>query len=74
MQIPTATSVTVLPLTEHTVVVSDEKLTGKPDDAVALTVNGADPNTLLLSAPKVIVWLCNALVTVKLWSTFGAAA
>ena len=44
MQVPVATNVTVLPLTVHTGVVSEAKLTGRPEDAVALTVNGGAPN------------------------------
>ena len=35
--------VTVVLLTVHTGVVSEVKLTGSPDDAVALTVKGAAP-------------------------------
>ena len=55
VHVPTETRVTVAPLTVHTDAVSDEKLTGKPDDAVALTVNGAAPNVLLLKDAKVMV-------------------
>ena len=33
------------------------KLTGSPDDAVALTVKGRAPSALSASAPNVIVWL-----------------
>ena len=33
----------------------EEKLTGKPDDTVAVTVNGAVPNDLLVSAANEIV-------------------
>ena len=65
VHVPAATSVTVLPLTVHTAGVSDEKLTGSPDDAIALTVNGAAPKVLALSAPKLIVWVSNELVTAK---------
>lgn len=60
---PAATSVTVLPLTVQTGAVSDAILTVKPDDAVALTVNGEAVITWSESAPKVIVWLaCWAVV------------
>ena len=41
---PAATSVTDVPDTVHTVGVVEAKLTAKPEDAVALTVNGAEPN------------------------------
>ncbi|HEY2970619.1 MAG TPA: hypothetical protein VGK75_19870 [Casimicrobiaceae bacterium] len=57
MQVPAATIVTVVPLTVHTGVMSEMKLTVSPDDAVALTVNGAEPYVLFASAPKVIAWL-----------------
>ena len=44
VQVPTATSVTVVPDTVQTDVVCEVKLTANPDDAVALTANGALPN------------------------------
>ena len=71
VHVPTATRVTVVPDIVQMVVVSDLKLTASPELAVALTVNGAVPNVLLRSGPKVMVWL--AFVTVKLWLTFEAA-
>jgi hypothetical protein len=52
---PVAMSVTVLPLTVQTDVVWELKVTNNPDDAVALTANGALPNTLFGSVPNVIV-------------------
>ena len=55
-----------------TAAVVDMKVTGRPEDAVALTVSGVASNVLLPSVVNVIVWL--ALATVKLWSTLGAAA
>jgi hypothetical protein len=72
VQVPTATKVTVAPETVQTDWVVEAKLTASPDDAVAVTVNGALPNTLLDSAAKVMVWL--ACVTWKLWLTGVAAA
>src|ERR1035438_6110141 len=69
---PTATSVTVVPETVHTFVVWELKLTVRPEEAVALTVNGAAPNARFESAPKVMVWL--ACVTWKVWFTGVAAA
>ena len=57
VQVPVVSSVTVLPLTVQTADVSDAKLTGKPDDAVALTLNGASLTSLSGSGLKVIVWL-----------------
>jgi hypothetical protein len=41
VQVPTETSVTVDPDTVHTVEEVEAKVTARPDDAVALTVNGA---------------------------------
>src|ERR1700733_9377060 len=55
-QVPAATSVTVTPDSVQTGAVVLAKLTGRPELAVALTVNGAAPKLRLLSAPKVIVW------------------
>ena len=55
VQVPAATIVTVLPLTVQTVAVSDEKLTGNPDEAVALSVNGGASTVLLPSVAKVMV-------------------
>lgn len=55
VQVPTATMVTVVPLTRQTFVVCELKLTVKPEVAVALTVNGAVPNVLGPSAANVIV-------------------
>jgi hypothetical protein len=72
VQAPTATSVTVAPDTVHTPVVVEEKLTASPDDALALTPNGALPNAWLESAPKLMVWV--PAVTWKLWLTGTAAA
>ena len=43
VQVPAALIVTVLPLTAHTVVVVDAKVTASPEEAVALTVNGGLP-------------------------------
>ena len=52
--VPAPVIVTVLPL----IVAGPEKtlkLTGKPDEAVALTLNGGSPKVLSESAPKLIV-------------------
>src|ERR1035438_9478603 len=45
VQVPTETRVTVAPDTAHSAGVVDAKLTARPDDALALTVNGVAPNT-----------------------------
>ena len=68
---PGATSVTVVPDTVQTNVVVEAKLTGRPEDAVAVSVKGALPSTKFESAPKVIVW--DSAITWKLWLT-GVAA
>ena len=58
VQVPTATRVTVAPETVQTVEVVEAKLTARPDEAVALTANGAVPRARFERAPKVMVWLC----------------
>jgi hypothetical protein len=60
VQVPTACNVTVFPKTVQTELVCELKLTAKPDEAVALTVNGAVPYTRLGRDAKVIVWLVGA--------------
>ena len=40
------------------------KLTGSPDDAVALTVKSRSPYVLPASAPNVIVWFALAMFSV----------
>ena len=47
------------------------KLTGKLDEALALTLNGGSPNVFPESRLNVIVWF--ALITVNVRSTGGAA-
>ena len=47
------------------------KVTGSPDEAVALTMNGGSPSRLLVRAPKVMVWMAAATVNER--STVGAA-
>ena len=69
--VPVVTSVTVLPETVHPEAPLAEKLTGRPEDAVAATVNGAEFTGLFGSAPKVMVW--ESLVTWKLCVTAFAA-
>ena len=72
VQVPAVTNVTVDPLTVQVAVVIEAKLTTKPEDAAALTVNGALPSCLSIRGANVIV--CAALATAKLWLTLGAAA
>ena len=45
VQVPAAARVTVFPDSVHTAGVTEAKLTGKPELAVALTVNGGVPKT-----------------------------
>ena len=71
VQVPEATNVTVDPATVQMGVVREAKLTARPEVAVALTVNGALPNAILESGPKLMVWL--ARTTWKDWLTVGAA-
>ena len=54
VHVPTARSVAALAFTTHTFKVSEEKVTGNPDDAVALMANGPAPNVRLFNAPNVI--------------------
>lgn len=66
MQVPTAIRVAELPLTVHTEMVSEENVTGSPDEALATSANGAVPKALLFSGAKVIVWTVRGCVTEKL--------
>jgi hypothetical protein len=54
-QVPAAMLATVLPETVHMAGVVETKLTGRPDDAVALIGNGGEVNRTLLRGPKVTV-------------------
>ena len=55
MQDPTAIKVTVLPDTVQTPGVLELKLTGKPEVAEALIVNGAEPIVWLANVTKLMV-------------------
>jgi hypothetical protein len=72
VQVPAATTITVAPLAVQTGVVSDAKLTGRPDVALAETMNGGDPIARLTNGANAIV--CAINVTLKLWLMLGAAA
>ena len=61
VHVPAAASVTVDPETVQTPVVVEAKLTMRPEDAVALTVNGAVPSARFNSDPNAIV--CEPCVT-----------
>src|SRR6266508_3676909 len=72
VQLPAPISVMVFPDTLHWPLAMN--VTGKPDEAVALTLNGGAPTVLFGSAAKLIVWFCLAgLLTAKLRATSGAA-
>jgi hypothetical protein len=60
----------VLPETLQVDEVVDAKVTGRPDDAVALIVTGGVPIDWLDSVPNVIVW--ESCVTLRLWETVAA--
>src|SRR5438093_3503359 len=69
VQLPAATRVTVLPETVQLPVAA--KLTARPDEAVAVTVNGGSLAVLSASGLKVIVWSPFAMLNVR--GTSGAA-
>ena len=60
VQVPTPTRVTIAPATVHTDAVVVVNATARPEDALALTANGAVPYVLPPSAAKVMVWLASA--------------
>ena len=74
VQVPMATNVTVAPDTVQAPVVCELKLTARPDDAVALTVNGAVPSAWFPSAPNVMVWVAICVTVIcsprsEMWPT-----
>ena len=71
-QPPLETIVTLLPETVQTLVVDDEKLTERPELALALTVNGAWLEGTLLRGAKLMVWF--VWLTWKLCVTVTAGA
>ncbi|MDP3820015.1 MAG: hypothetical protein Q8R33_00935 [Burkholderiales bacterium] len=75
VQLPTATSVSVLPLTVQTLGVVDANDTARPDEAVAASAGGAVPRVWLPGDVKLMVCASSgAAATVKLTDTAGAAA
>ena len=71
VQVPAACPVTVFPLTVQTLGVEELKLTGSPEDAVALTVVvPPTPREAGLKLMVPMVWF--SLPTVRLWVTWGA--
>jgi hypothetical protein len=71
VQGPAAINVTVVPDTVHAGAVA-AKITAKPEVAVPLTANGAEPKGWLASGAKVMVWAAG--VAWKVWMTGVAAA
>ena len=72
-QLPTATNVTVVPVTVHTEGVEDAKLTALPElPPVAVSVTAPLPNTTSPGCVNVTVWLAGVMV--KLFVTGVAAA
>ena len=71
LHVPPSISVTVVPETVQIVVVVDAKLTGSPEEAVALTVTVPADNEVLGIVVKVMV--CAFFSTVKLLVTAVAA-
>jgi hypothetical protein len=68
VQVPTATSVTIAPDTVQKDGVVEAKLTARPEEAVAPTVNEPGSNDRFASAPKAIVWATNPFcVTAICW-------
>ena len=75
MQVPTATSVSVVPLTVQVLGVVDAKLTAKPELAVAASAGGAVPRVWLPGDVKVMVCAVNgAAAIVNTRDTVAAAA
>ena len=70
VQVPLVKRFAVVPETVQTLVVSELKLTVRPELAVALSAT-VPPTVCVAIAPKVMVWL--AWVTWKPWTT-GVAA
>ena len=56
VQVPTVTSVTLAPETVQTAIEAEAKLTGRPEDALALSVNGAVPIGRSGSGANAMVW------------------
>ena len=74
MQVPAATSVSVVPLTEQVLGVVELKLTGRPELALAISGGGAVPKVWLPSALKVMVCaVSGAAAIVMTRDTVGAA-
>ena len=71
-QVPPVSKVTVFAETLQTEGVVEAKMTGSPDEAVALRANGAEPKVEAGRTEKLMV--CASPLTVKLCRTGVAAA
>ena len=75
MHVPTATRVSVLPLTVQVLGVVDAKLTTRLELAVATNANGAVPSVWLPGPAKLMVCACvTGAATAKLRVTVAAAS
>ena len=63
VQVPPVSIVREVPEMVQTAPVSEAKLTGNPDDAVALIASGVLCHGFAATAPKVMVWFAGATVT-----------
>jgi len=72
VQVPALRRLAVAPDSVQTVGVLDTRVTGRPDEAVAMTGNAGVPKGTFGSGPKAMVWV--PCVTWKVWLTAGAAA
>ena len=70
VQLPPPVRCTVVPLTVQLPLAV--KLTGRPEEAVALTVKSGSPKVLFARGPNVIVW--SALAMLKVRATSGAGS
>ena len=75
MQVPAATSVSVLPLTVQVLGVVEAKDTGRPDVAVATSEGGGEPSVWLPGPAKLMdCGSSGAAATERTRDTVGAAA
>lgn len=72
VQVPAATSASVVPLTVHTAGVVELKTTTRPEVELAVRADGADPSVCAPGELKVMT--CAAAATVKVCATGAAAA
>ena len=67
-------SVTLFPKTMHTPGVLELKLTGSPDEALALIVTGEAPRCWSAIGSKLMVWLAAMIVSVLVCDASGHPA